>query len=495
MMRMTAMRGWLAALTAALVGCSLPTGTGYAEPPSEVFSGPMSIRNLGATTGLIPISVTGGRSTRLALFSVTDADNAITLSIDKAPTAAPLAPSGAAALRAFEDLPPRTTLTNEARLRRSLLQSAAPAEAQVGDAMKFWVIRPSVRRGAADVAVATHAVYAGTHCEVYMDDRLKGALDTQGREIGEAVDLRIFPTNSRIFGAPIPPTGSSPRIAILVSPDVNNGGRDSTIGYFTARDLLKPEDAPEVPELSKSNQRMMLYMASNIVDLAGPTEYLGTVAHEMQHLINATRKLFGPTPANTTEDTWLDEGMSMYAMEANGYGLTSDAAILLDHVKGYLRDPDEYSLTRWDLNPGQSGYGASYLFLAYLADRFGPDIVKELSGAKEVGRLNVEARLAAHGASFKQVFTDWATANMLTSDAAADPRFAYKSLQLGTTGRNAVGTARATVVAVPGGGSLGLLPWSATYLALRSATTPPAMTLDLQTTNPADVEATLVAPR
>jgi hypothetical protein len=52
---------------------------------------------------------------------------------------------------------------------------------------------------------------------------------------------------------------------------------------------------------------------------------LGTLAHEYQHLINASRRMFVNTTATDFEETWLNEGLSHIAEELLFYrvsGLT-----------------------------------------------------------------------------------------------------------------------------------------------------------------------------
>ena len=44
-------------------------------------------------------------------------------------------------------------------------------------------------------------------------------------------------------------------------------------------------------------------------------EIIGTLAHEFQHLINASRRLYVTQTPNWDEDVWLNEGMSHIAEE------------------------------------------------------------------------------------------------------------------------------------------------------------------------------------
>jgi hypothetical protein len=479
--------------TLALVGCAgaLPSAPGAT---GAVATGPATIQALVPAPASIPISVAAGAATRVALVSTRDEASEVRIEASGLGALAAMAAPPAAAARAFELRSVRVDAATARAGRAYGLRQAEPVA--VGDRRTYWVIRPSRRRGYADVQVATRAAYVGSACEVFIDERLGDGLDAQAALMGRAFDDHIFPAESRIFAPPIVPPGAPSKVALLVSPEVNNQGRDGTIGYFTARDLVLPAEAEADPELAHSNHRMMLYMAASVVQEGDEAEYLGTVAHEYQHLLNATHKLFGPTPAPTTEDTWLDEGLAMYAMQATGYGLGSEATTLLDHVRGYLDTPEAYSLTDWRANPGQAGYGAAYLFTVYLVDRLGEGIVRELLTSPRVGAENVEAMLAAHGLTFREAFRDWAGATMLAGDVRPpEARYTYRSITLPAARAGAgPGAARLTAVPVPGMGRLSMLPWSALFLTFTGRAAVSGATLRLPVGEGTGLDALVAAP-
>jgi len=307
----------------------------------------------------------------------------------------------------------------------------------LGDEDSFWVIADLAGNNATEIQVPARAAYVGEHCYVFVDQQIaSGSLESRVDQIGQTFDQRIFPTDARLFGLPLAQgVNGDPRITLLISPVVGNYGKDTTIGYFTLRDLYAPGADPTNPVLKHSNQRLMLYVSPHIVANGQPDDYLGTIAHELQHLINASQKLFRPGGNRVIEDLWLDEGLAMYAMEANGYGLSGVGSVVFNHVAAYLTDPGAYSLVDWRRNPSQSAYGAVHLFVNYVVERFGEGILGELVASPQAGLANMQARLSTRGTSLRQVFDEWAIANLLDDTGlSVDPRFSYRTISLlGTT--------------------------------------------------------------
>jgi hypothetical protein len=212
-------------------------------------------------------------------------------------------------------------------------------------------------------------------------------------------------------------------------------------------------------------------MSSDVVSRGQSADYLGTMAHEFQHLINASQRVFA-TGAEEVEDVWLDEGLAMYAMEANGYGLAGDGGVVYSHVDGYQQQPDAYSLVNWNANPDQSAYGAVYLFTTYLVDRFGEGILKKLVTSPAIGVANMQGVLGTYDTTFEQVFEDWTAANMFDhAGVTADPRFNYKSISLlGTYNGRRLRGMTLSPVRVPNVGVVSLKPYGAQYFYVPKAT-------------------------
>ncbi len=347
---------------------------------------------------------------------------------------------------------------------------AEAARYHVGDEEEFWVIADLAEGKSTEIQVPARAAYVGEHCYVFVDQQLPpGSLEARVDTIGRSFDEQIFPTDSRLFGPPLAQgVNGDPRITLLISPVVGNYGKDTTIGYFTLRDLFAPGADPTNPVLKRSNQRLMLYVSPYVVARGQASDYLGTIAHELQHLINASQRLFRQRGQGRTEDLWLDEGLAMYAMEANGYGLAGDGGVVFNHVASYLAEPGAYSLTDWRRNPGQSAYGSVYLFTTYLVERFGEGVLGELVASPQVGTANVNGRLGSRGTSFKQVFDEWTIANLLDDTGlSADPRHQYRNLSLlGTYGSRKLRGLRLEGLALPGRATVDLKPYSARYFLL-----------------------------
>lgn len=442
---------------------SLLLGTGNAKLV-QLRAGNETTIDTGEQRGLLAVSSQSGGAER-ASVSVSAARGFKLLETPEFP-ALPALPGFEGRLRNWEA--PLLALKPDVKTTYKLLE--APRY-HVGDGEDFWVIADIAGQESTEIQVPARAAYVGEHCYVFVDDQVgPGTLDARVDQIGRAFDTQIFPTDARLFGAPLAQgVNGDPRISLLISPVVGNYGKDTTIGYFTLRDLFAPGSDPTNPVLKRSNQRLMLYVSPYVVSRGQPSDYLGTIAHELQHLINASQRLFRDRSRQAkTEDLWLDEGLSMFAMEANGYGLGSDGSVVFNHVAGYLAEPGAYSLTDWAANPGESGYGAVYLFTTYLAERFGEPILGELVASPQTGVQNVHTRLAARGTSFRQVFDDWVLANLLDDTGmSADPRHQYRNLSLlGTYGSRRLRGLRLERLGSPGRAALDLKPYSARYFLL-----------------------------
>ncbi|MFN3431967.1 MAG: hypothetical protein ACK46X_18710, partial [Candidatus Sericytochromatia bacterium] len=345
------------------------------------------------------------------------------------------------------------------------VQSAAPR--QLGDTEPVWVIATTDGDAVGDRRITARTAYVGERCDVLVDAAVGTAIDERARALGTAFDGGIWDTDTRLFGEPRPVGARGTRVTLVVSPEVGNHGQDGTLGYFTARDLFSPADAPNEAFLQHSNQGAYLYMADRVVGRGEPVEYLGTLAHEFQHLISATHKLYGQ--AARQETLWLNEAMSMYAMAANGYGMPDGSRVIASHVGEYLAAPERFSLTRWDLNPSRSGYGVGYLFATYLVERVGEGVLKELVASPQTGIANLDARLAAHGTSFRQLFRDWVAATMLDGRGHGGIH-EYRTLDLqGAYGGRQLTGVRMAAVDLPNAGRVPVLPHSASFLLLRGA--------------------------
>lgn len=171
---------------------------------------------------------------------------------------------------------------------------------------------------AAPVERAGRVVAVGTSV-IVVEDTLNPAGGLSGAQYTSLVadfDTLIAPTVYASFGEPDDIDGNSRVVAFFsaaVNGQVDVAGRE--YGYFAARDLQT------VAECEGSNQGELIYLAA-----ADPTGSEGaaisadtlrryvvrTLAHELQHLTNASQRTAAAQPL---EEAWLDEGLSAIAEE------------------------------------------------------------------------------------------------------------------------------------------------------------------------------------
>lgn len=182
----------------------------------------------------------------------------------------------------------------------------------------------------------------------------------------------------------------------------------SVYGYADTGSLFYRRSSPH------SNLRDMIVI--NLVGTYGgfsPDDVIiPTTAHEFQHLLMAYR--------NFEEEAWMDEAFSMFA----AYYI-SGAAIFSDSAQPFLEAPDT-RLTAWQQENPVAEYGASGLFLVYIADNFGDAVIGHLHGETDIGWRSVEKVLRDQaGVSANEVYADWVLANYFMD---VERGFGYKNL-------------------------------------------------------------------
>lgn len=438
--------------------------------PGNPFTSQVSVTPFGATTKVNLITITKSTSTGTPTFTetISTSSPAAYPALQAAPlplmtTAGGTLPNdplaAEQAVRAREQQlmasvnPASARSAFQQTRMQALMAPNAVATASLGATSTFNVYNFNT---AGNQVVNATCQYMGTNAYIFVDNTIIGGAGTtyasgsaQLAAISTAFDA-IYATDRATFGsewggaAPGNGTGgidSDPKIYILISPAVNSGATNGILGYFYGGD--------EYPKalVSLSNQHEMFYVVSRaqgaVVDLwadaatppsaSAKTGY-AILAHEFQHMINFNTK-FGKNGLYTgvMEDTWLNEGLSMYAMQACGYGMPNGDTTSAGWVQNYLSSPSLNSLTNW--NPASPGYGTSYLFVLYLVEHYGGIVGSPASQAMlqamesngSVGIANVETVTGA--GTFGAVFKNWAMANLLdhvTTSAA----YNYTSINL-----------------------------------------------------------------
>jgi hypothetical protein len=304
---------------------------------------------------------------------------------------------------------------------------------------------PDLRTGRV-VAVTQHAVVVADQA-----NPAGGLTDDEYRAFGLAFDTLVYPVDVANFGEP-EDVDDNGRAIIFYTRAVNEltpAGSGSYIGgYFHARDLFPTRDRDGLQACEGSNYAEVFYML--VPDPAGAVNSnprsrqlvlnssVATLAHEFQHLINASRRLYGLETSNWNEEVWLNEGLSHIAEElvfervggvAPGQNLTAAAIQAspqtsaafstygvqnVQRLDYYLRDPELQS--PYDLDDDLATRGATWSFLRYAADRKGGSqavLWKSLVDATVLGLANLHSAL---GTDPRPWVRDWTVSNF-TDDA------------------------------------------------------------------------------
>jgi hypothetical protein len=258
-------------------------------------------------------------------------------------------------------------------------------------------------------------------------------------------DTLVYPMDVAAFGEPTD-IDRNGHIAIVFTRSVNEltpQGAFSFVGGLTfSRDLFPQVGTARAQACPSSNEGEYLYLmtpdpngtingnrrTNGFVD----TNTTAVIAHELVHLINASRKLYVNTAAPKFEVKWLDEGLAHIAEELLFYresGLTSRANLtyftLAETARSraaYQADMSanagryrEYLTAPSTTSPYRAGddlstRGAAWSFLRYLADRSGAsdgDVFARLVNSAAVGVANLQG---VFGNDVGALVRDWSVA-------------------------------------------------------------------------------------
>jgi hypothetical protein len=381
-------------------------------------------------------------------------------------TAAPPA-MASAALSAFrKPLPPQGFHSMLRQRERMLSATGSAALFSLGRTDALAAPKPSV--GDKD----TFSVCANTSCSsfaqapatvqsvgnkvaIYLDDTAPTpGYDVSGLDsLSVLFDNFLYPIDTVAFGRESDIDGNGVVIVLLtprvnqLSPDCNNTNQ-MILGYFFGADLL-----PLSSNNPGSNEAEIFYGLvpdpSNTSCTVSKSEAASrlppTFIHEFQHMISFNQHVL--VRGGSSEDTWLNEGLSHFAEELGGRQVPDAecpaAASCADEFLGqgdlvnafdYLSSPEDFFL----IEPGSSTgkleeRGANWLFVRWLADHFaadtilGTELTRQLLATNQVGSANVSART---GVDFSTLVGQWQLANYLTGlpgFAATSDRLRYKS--------------------------------------------------------------------
>lgn len=285
------------------------------------------------------------------------------------------------------------------------------------------------------VAVSTRAVVVADTM-----NPAGGFTAAEYQAIADRFDALVYPTVTGAFGAHTDIDGNG-RVVIFYTRAVNEmtppGSGSYTGGFVFARDLIPVANCPS------SNYGEMFYMlapdpagevngnvfAKNFVE--GVTT--GTLGHEYQHLINASRRIW-INGAGTLESVWMDEGMAHVAEEllfyaASGRSARSNLGLaqvgdggvvqsaFFEFMDSNLGRYRQFLLSPEAEGPSQSDddlatRGAAWSFLRYAADRRGgteATLWAAMANSEVAGNATLTETLGITETELRTWFRDWRT--------------------------------------------------------------------------------------
>jgi hypothetical protein len=276
-------------------------------------------------------------------------------------------------------------------------------------------------------------------------------------------DTLVYPLDVAAFGAPSD-IDANGRIAIVFTRAVNEltpRGASSYVGGLTfSRDLFPQLATARTTACPTSNEGEFVYLmapdpggtinsnrrTAGFVD----TNTTAVLAHELVHLINASRKLYVNTAAVKFEAKWLDEGLAHISEELLFYresGLSPrgniDYAKLVSSAQirnAYLREMGGNAARYRDFiaaagaaspykggDPSVATRGAAWSLLRYLADRTAAtdgDIWSRLVNNSATGTDNLQS---VFGKDVTSLIRDWMVSIGTDDFAATGPELQQRS--------------------------------------------------------------------
>ena len=340
----------------------------------------------------------------------------------------------------------RAWYDRRASSRAGISAAVIPATVQVGDVLQLNVnsndaCSNAIYHGARVTAVSANAIIA-----VDTLNPPGGFTAAEYQSLATTFDTLVYPVDVTAFGTPSDIDGNG-RVLILYTRVVNEmtprASNSYVGGFFNGRDLFPTTGTSAMAGCPTSNGGEMFYMLApdSLGQVNGnvrtksmvATVTVSTIAHEFQHLINASRRLFVNRAAVWSEDVWLNEGLSHIAEElvfyrASGRAprqdidlatIRSSPALLdafnrhavanMQRYRSYLANPATFS--PYAANDELSTRGAAWAMLRYLADhRAGEEgtVWYQLANSSTAGLANLQG---VFGTNLMAQIRDWATAN------------------------------------------------------------------------------------
>ena len=276
-------------------------------------------------------------------------------------------------------------------------------------------------------AIPSQLRAVGRRVQIYVDVNDAATVDlTTLRDLVTTFDDHVWPRVAERFG-PATDIDGDGRFTILLTRWLSRlaDGQTRVDGFVRGADLDRRQVAPF------GNGADMMYLNANLT--AGP--HLRTVlAHEYTHAVTFSRKVLaqdrpGPLDASAEEEGWLDEAIAHLIEDDLGFSRSN-----LDYrISAFLTQPERYRLVvddyyTADLFRSHGNRGATYLFLRWCVDRYGPNLIDVLIRSPRRGVANLEA---ATGSPFDELFRRWTLALYCSGiDPGSSDSGTYNSINL-----------------------------------------------------------------
>lgn len=258
---------------------------------------------------------------------------------------------------------------------------------QVGDQLELYTHIPAGR-------VRATCKRVGKHAYVFIDNAMSNLVaEADLDDIIDTFDNRTYPQVHAHLGAEWKPgIDMDTRIILLLHDVEGNGSGAGYGGYFSPKD--------EIPNAPNSNHKEIIY-----VDVYYPTQKRqalhSTIAHEFTHLMNWFQN------GGSSDETWLEEGIASFS-EWKIYDY-----VHWIYVANFFNNP---SISLVSSSSEDISYGASFLFLLYLYEKYGGErIIKEIvaQDRRGIAAINFALKKLGYSVRFRDVFNNWTVANLI----------------------------------------------------------------------------------
>ena len=337
-----------------------------------------------------------------------------------------------------------------------VLFQPATAPPALGSTRDFKVL--AALDGTAFTSVRARLRYAGEHVLFYTDTVAAGFTDEQYQSLGALFDRDLYGIDVAAFGSESD-VDRDGRVLALFTPAVNRlvraqdcGQFGFVTGFFYGLDLLLDNPNSNRSEIFYSfvpDSAARFSCAHSTRDVL--TILPGTFVHELQHMISFNQHVLARLGGN--EETWLNEGLSHMAEELGSryyeakfpppLGRATTLQIYPDsagpfiapqllNAYVYLNSTRTHSVTSYVSTGSIEERGATWLFLKWLVEQKGDDVLRRLVQTPKVGITNVEAQ---SGESFSALFGDfsvmlWIDSLPLLSRSIVPPRYQFGARSL-----------------------------------------------------------------